>query len=280
MGMTSQQRRTHLPTTRGDQPCFIVTLTILHFFMIQQFAQCNIAIMIRMQARSLFYFTTQQTQQSVQCNNYQDVEYPTTYTTQQSSRGGQELMSSSLSSSTLMFPFSCSCSIFSLLFISVAEISVVDDKATRTSSTGGDDVLFMSVSIIVDSIFAFSWQIFKICCFIISSAYCCCISALAEFDMDSMIHVNMPCPAMDRKLASASFLNFFGVGGAVDAKHLCHSFCHLILLLDLFHLLCSNRCFSDAPTPSRCFLLVLSDTGELLVELPSVANRDRNLGVV
>ena len=33
--------------------------------------------------------------------------------------------------------------------------------------------------------------IFYICCFMISSAYCCCISVLAKFDMDSIIHVNM-----------------------------------------------------------------------------------------
>ena len=56
---------------------------------------------------------------------------------------------------------------------------------------------------IVDSIFAFSRQIFNICCFIISFAYCCCISVLLEVDMDCIIHVNMSCLAMDRKLTSS-----------------------------------------------------------------------------
>ena len=50
------------------------------------------------------------------------------------------------------------------------------------------------VSMMVDSIFAFSCLILRICCFIISFAYCCCISALAEVNMDCIIHVNMPCP--------------------------------------------------------------------------------------
>ena len=196
-------KRSDLKMKTSDLDDYHRLSLILHFFMMQQFTQCNnygaTIIMVGMPTRLLFYFTTQETQQSAQCNNYQDVEYPTIYTTQQSSRGGQELMSSS--SSTLTFPFCCFCSV-TALFISVAEISVAGDKATRTSSSGGDDVLFTSVSTIADYIFAFCWQIFKICCFIISSVYSCCIFALAEFDMDCIIHVNMPCPAMDRKPTS------------------------------------------------------------------------------
>ena len=167
-------------------------------------------------------------------------------------------------------------------------VSFVDKTATRSSSTGGSDVVFVLVSMMVDSIFAFSGLILRYGCFIISFAYCCCISVLAEVNRDCIIHVDMPCPTMGQEASKHcmetlcfcfSCINVFFTGTVVvNAKLLCHPFHHLILLLYLFHRLCPNRWFYNESTPSLCFLLESSHLKKGLWRFPSGANKDWNLG--
>ena len=129
-------------------------------------------------------------------------------------------------------------------------------------------VIFLLVCTIVDSIFAFSWQIFKMQ-LMISATYCCCICAL---DMDCTIHVDMPCPVMDRKLASPCICGDFIISEfspvvvllLLMPNFFAISVCHFILLLDQFGLLCPNRTFLQKP--SLCFLLASSDPEKFLQE--------------
>ena len=52
---------THAPTWSGDQPCFIITLTVFHFFMTQQLTQCNNYSQNANEIAILFHNTTDTT---------------------------------------------------------------------------------------------------------------------------------------------------------------------------------------------------------------------------
>ena len=131
-------------------------------------------------------------------------------------------------------------------------LSVHDhETTTRTSSTGGSDAIFALVSMIGGFHLCVFCIILRICCFIISFAYCHCVSALAEVNMDCIIHVNMHYPAAGQEagkhiMETLCFcfccICVFSSGAVVvNGELLCHSFHHLILLLYLFHLLCPSR---------------------------------------
>ena len=89
--------------------------------------------------------------------------------------------------------------------------------------------------------FAFSCLILRICCFIISFTYCCCISVLAEVDMDCIICVDMPVHPSGQEAGKCIMetlcfcfccISVFSTSAVVvDAECLCHSFHHLMLFL-------------------------------------------------